>query len=148
MEDTRLQLEVVTPERAVLTDEVDEIVLPGEEGEMGIRPGHVPLLTSLGIGEMVVRDGKEERSFVVVRGFAEVLSDRVRVLAQECEGVDEIDIEAAKAALAEAEEGMRELKKSEPGEADQELEGKYRESLKKARTQLMLSGESDELDEE
>ncbi len=147
MEDKRLELEVVTPERAVLTQEVDEIILPGEEGEIGVRPGHVPLLTSLGIGPMVVRDGNDERKFSLVRGFAEILSDRVRVLAQGCKGIDEIDIEQAKAALAEAEEGMREMKEASSDEADEEIADKYRESLRKARTELMLSGETDEMDE-
>jgi F-type H+-transporting ATPase subunit epsilon len=140
MKSERLQLEVVTPERAVLAEEVDEVVLPGSDGELGVLPGHIPLLTKLDIGEMVVRDGDEERSFFVVRGFAEILGDQVRVLAQECEGVDEIDVEDARAQIEEAEREVRRLEE-ERDEDEQELLENYKESLRKNRTRLMMSDE-------
>ncbi len=124
----------------MLTDEVDEVVLPGSQGQLGVLPGHIPLLTKLQIGEMLVRDGGEERRFFVNRGFAEILGDQVRVLAQECEGVDEIDVEAARDELQEAEREVRRLE-DEGGGEDEELLDNYRESLRKNRKRLMMSGE-------
>ncbi len=140
MKSERLQLEVVTPERAVLAEEVDEVVLPGSDGELGVLPGHIPLLTKLDIGEMVVRDGEEQRSFFVVRGFAEILGDQVRVLAEECEGVDEIDVEQARAELREAEREVQRLEEERDAD-EEELLDNYKESLRKNRTRLMMSGE-------
>jgi len=140
MKSERLQLEVVTPERAVLADQVDEVVLPGSNGELGVLPGHIPLLTKLDIGEMVIKDGEEERRFFVVRGFAEILGDQVRVLAQECEGVDEIDVEEARAELREAEREVERLEEERDSDEEELLEN-YRESLRKNRTRLMMSGE-------
>lgn len=146
MRPDKLQLEVVTPEQAVLTAEVDEVDLPGELGQIGVLPGHVPTLTKLGIGEMVVYDNGSETHYFIVRGFAEILGDRVRVLAQECEGVDEIDIEKAREALAEAEEEVERLEEERTGEdtEEDELLERYRESQQKARRRLMVKGEMDE----
>lgn len=137
----QIHLEVVTPERAVLAEDVDGVVLPGMEGELGVLPGHMPLLTQLGIGEMVVKSEEDERHFFVVRGFAEVLGDRVRVLAQECEGVEDIDIDQARRELQEAE---KEVQKLEEERTEEELLQKYRDSLKKNRMRLMLSDDVDE----
>jgi F-type H+-transporting ATPase subunit epsilon len=142
MEAGRIHLEVVTPEEAVLAMDVDEVVLPGEEGQIGVLPGHMPLLTSLGIGEMIVKNQGDEANYFLVRGFAEVLSDRVRILAEECEGVDNIDIQKARAEFKDAEREMKRLRQQE--EPEQELLEKYRESLRKARMRLMLSGELDD----
>lgn len=138
----QLHLQVVTPEQAVFSEKVDSVVLPGSEGQLGVLPGHIPLLTKLDIGEMVVHQGDEERSFFVVRGFAEILGDRVRVLAEECEGVEDIDIEQARADLREAE---KEVEKMEAREEDEEeLLEQYRERLEKNRERLMMSGEMDD----
>jgi F-type H+-transporting ATPase subunit epsilon len=142
MESGRIHLEVVTPEEAVLAEDVDEVVLPGEEGQIGVLPGHMPLLTSLGIGEMIVKHQGGEANYFLVRGFAEVLSDRVRILAEECEGVENIDIQKARAEFKDAEREMKRLR--EQAEPEQELLEKYRESLRKARMRLMLSGELDD----
>lgn len=142
MEAQRIHLEVVTPEEAVLAQDVDQVKLPGEEGQLGILPGHMPLLTALGIGEMVVHRGDDTDRYFLVRGFAEVLSDRVRVLAQECEGVEDIDAQRARAKLKEAEEEMQRLRTVD--DAQEELVERYRESLKKSRMRLMMSGELDE----
>jgi F-type H+-transporting ATPase subunit epsilon len=142
MESGRIHLEVVTPEEAVLAEDVDEVVLPGEEGQIGVLPGHMPLLTSLGIGEMIVKHQGDEENYFLVRGFAEVLSDRVRILAEECEGVENIDIQKARAEFKDAEREMKRLREQE--EPEQELLEKYRESLRKARMRLMLSGELDD----
>ena len=143
MRPDHIQLEVVTPERAVLAEEVDAVKLPGTNGELGVLPGHVPLLTRLDIGEMVVHASGDQRKFFVVRGFAEILGDRVRVLAQECEGVDEIDVEKARAEFEEAEREVQKLEERRE-EDEEELLDRYRESLRKNRTRLMMSGELDE----
>ncbi len=99
----RLQLELVTPARRVLTEEVAEVRLPGILGEMGVLPGHTPLLTALGTGPLAyTRDGTERR-IAIQGGFAEVLPDRVTVLATVAEFPEEIDLAAARTALTEAE---------------------------------------------
>jgi F-type H+-transporting ATPase subunit epsilon len=95
-----LLLEVVTPEREVVRDSVSEIQLPGSNGALGILPGHTPLLTELGIGALSYKIGGETRYIAIVGGFAEVLSDRVTVLAESAERADEINLEAASAAFA------------------------------------------------
>jgi F-type H+-transporting ATPase subunit epsilon len=99
----RLRLELVTPERLVLSEEVDEVRLPGVLGELGVLPGHTPLLTSLGTGPLSYFQGSSSRSLAVQDGFAEVLPDRVTVLARVADAPDEIDIDAARTAMAEAE---------------------------------------------
>lgn len=136
-------MKVVTPERAVLSEEVDQVVLPGSDGELGVLPGHIPLLTKLDIGEMVVTQDGEEEKYLVVGGFAEIFGDHVRVLAQECEGIDEIDIEQARAELREAEKEVEKLEGERGGDAE-DLAEEYRESLRKNRMRLMMSGEVDE----
>jgi F-type H+-transporting ATPase subunit epsilon len=146
MRPDKLQLEVVTPEQAVLAEEVDEVDLPGELGQVGVLPGHVPTLTKLGIGEMVVYQDGDEDHYFIVRGFAEILGDRVRVLAQECEGVDEIDVEKAREQLKEARQEVDRLERERTGEdsEEDELLQNFRESQQKARRRLMVSGELDD----
>jgi F-type H+-transporting ATPase subunit epsilon len=78
---TKLTLEVVTPEKALVTEQVDEVQLPGSEGYFGVLPGHTPLLASLKQGTMWYRIGGQKHELPVVSGFAEVLPDRVIVLA-------------------------------------------------------------------
>jgi F-type H+-transporting ATPase subunit epsilon len=101
-----LQLEVVTPERELVRDSVAEIQLPGRNGALGILPGHTPLLTELGLGVLSYRKGSETRYVSILGGFAEVLSDRVTVLADAAERAEEINLEAARAALAAATAAM------------------------------------------
>jgi F-type H+-transporting ATPase subunit epsilon len=91
----KLDLEIVTPERRVLSETVDEVVLPGVEGYFGVLPGHAPLLAALGVGEVSYRVGGQTRFLVVSGGFAEVLDNRVSVLAETCERAEEIDVERA-----------------------------------------------------
>jgi F-type H+-transporting ATPase subunit epsilon len=100
-----IQLVIVTPERKLLSESVVEVTLPGAEGELGVLPGHAPLITELGIGELRYRIavGAMSDPIAVIRGFAEVLQDRVTVLAETAERPEEIDIERAKAALERAE---------------------------------------------
>ncbi|HUF46708.1 MAG TPA: F0F1 ATP synthase subunit epsilon [Vicinamibacterales bacterium] len=102
-----LRLEFVTPERAIAHEEVDEVGLPGEEGDFGVLPGHAPLLASLRTGTMWYRRGGERIHAFVAGGFAEVVPDRVSVLAQVAERADDIDDQRAEAAKRRAEERMR-----------------------------------------
>jgi F-type H+-transporting ATPase subunit epsilon len=101
-----LTLELVTPERSVALETVDEVEIPGVDGYLGVLPGHTPLLVALKIGELWYRQG-EERTFISVAfGFAEVLPDRVRVLAEVAESANDIDIDRAEAAANRARERM------------------------------------------
>ncbi len=93
-----LHLEVVTPEARVVSEVVDEIVLPGSEGSLGVLPGHAPLLTGLGIGEVMYRRGTVRRFVAIAWGFAEVLPDRVSILAEIAERAEAIDRERARKA--------------------------------------------------
>lgn len=109
----KLQLELVTPYRRVLSEEVDEITAPGALGEFGILPGHTPLLTTLKIGELTYLQGGEPSHVAVNWGYVEVESDKVTVLAETAEPADEIDLERAKAALGRAEEALEKLNPEE-----------------------------------
>src|SRR5262245_65753430 len=95
---TSIRLEVVTPERLVLTEDVDEISIPGSEGYLGILPGHLPLLTMIGTGVLSYRKGTKKVSYAVSGGFAEVLPDRVIIMADTLERPEEIDVNRARAA--------------------------------------------------
>lgn len=103
----RLRLEVVTPSRRVLEGSASEVRIPGALGELGILPGHTPLLTSLGTGLVQWTDGESSGRLVVQGGFAEVQPDAVTVLATVAETVDQIDVEAARGALSEAQETLK-----------------------------------------
>jgi len=101
---THLTLEVVTPDRSVVTEQVDEVEIPGAEGYFGVLPGHTPLLATMQVGELWYRKGTEKVYLSIAFGFAEVLPDRVTILAQLAERADEIDIARAEAAKRRAEE--------------------------------------------
>jgi F-type H+-transporting ATPase subunit epsilon len=101
-----LELEVATPERMLIREQVDEVQVPGKEGFMGILPGHAPLLSQLGIGFLSYTIGGRKRYLSVHGGYVEVLPDHVRVLAEEAEKAEEIDVERAKRALQRANEQM------------------------------------------
>jgi len=103
---TNLQLEIVTPERSLVREEVDEIQLPGAEGYLGVLPGHTPLLATLTVGELWYRIGQEKHFLAIASGFGEVLPDRVTVLAQIAERAQDIDISRAEAARKRAEERL------------------------------------------
>jgi F-type H+-transporting ATPase subunit epsilon len=103
---TKIQLEIVTPDRALAREEVDEVQLPGAEGYFGVLPGHTPLLASLGVGELWYRIGAEKKYLAIAFGFVEVLPDRVTVLAQIAEHPDDIDVARAEAARKRAEERL------------------------------------------
>ena len=103
---TSLELQIVTPERLLLKEQVDEVEIPGSEGYFGVLPGHTPLLASLAVGEMWYRKGQEKTYLSIAYGFAEVLPDRVTILARLAERADEIDTERAEAARKRAEERL------------------------------------------
>jgi len=103
-----IQLVVVTPEKQLLRENVVEVQLPGADGYMGVLPGHAPLITELGVGELTYRTAGRGESTVlaVLRGFAEVLPDRVTVLAETAERAAEIDLARAERALKRAQERL------------------------------------------
>jgi len=103
-----IHLEIVTPERRMISEVADEVVLPGSEGSLGVLPGHTPLLTTLGIGELMYRRGGDRRYLAIAWGFAEVLPDRVSVLAEIAERAEGIDRERAAAARDRAMQRLRE----------------------------------------
>jgi F-type H+-transporting ATPase subunit epsilon len=111
-----LQLEVVTPERLAYSDEVDEVVCPGIEGELGILPHHAPLLTTLGFGELKIRKGTEEEFFAIAGGFLQVRPDRVVVMAETAELGAEIDLQRAQRAREEAERTLESAGYLEPSD--------------------------------
>ena len=100
-----IQLVIVTPARQLLSEPVTEVQLPGADGYLGVLPGHAPLITELGIGELTYRTtGGRTVILVVIRGFAEVLPERVAVLAETAERAEDIDVKRAQAALQRAQE--------------------------------------------
>lgn len=113
-----LRCEIATQDRLLFEGQVDMVVAPGTEGEMGILPDHAPLLTTLGYGILRIRHSGEEHAFTIAGGFMEVQPDGVTVLADVGEDVDEIDLERAQAAKARA-EAM--LKAVTPDEVDRQL---------------------------
>jgi len=103
---TKLTLEIVTPDKSLVRDEVDEVQVPAAEGYMGILPGHTPLLALLKVGELWYRKGSEKLYLSVAFGFVEVLPDRVTILAQLAERPEDIDRDRAERARRRAEERM------------------------------------------
>jgi len=101
-----LRLEFVTPERSIVHDDVDEVEIPGEDGYFGVLPGHTPLLAALRVGEMWYRKGNAKQFAFVASGFAEVLPDRVSILAKVAERAEDIDAERAEAAKRRAEDRL------------------------------------------
>jgi len=100
---TKLTLEIVTPDRALVTEQVDEVELPGSEGYFGVLPGHTELLASLQVGELWYRIGQEKFYLAVAFGFVEVLPDHVTVLARIAEKSQDIDVGRAESAKKRAE---------------------------------------------
>ena len=116
---TDIELQVVTPQRHVLQETVESVELPGKEGYLGILPGHAPLLTELGIGILTYQKDARPRYLTIAHGYAEVLPDRVIVLAEISEKAEEIDVartresvEQAKARLAQAPPGDHEWQRA------------------------------------
>ena len=109
MADT-LELEIVTPDKLLVRGRVDEVQIPGKNGYLGVLPGHAPLITELMIGEISYRQGGTTYYLAVAWGFAEVLSDKVTILADTAERAEEIDVERAREAKARADEALQQLK--------------------------------------
>jgi len=106
-------LEVVTPDGLLVREEVDSVQAPGSEGSFGVLPGHIPMLTTLGAGEIIYRKGAETGRIVCLFGFCEVLPDRVHIMAESGERVGEIDVARAESARAKAAERMKMVKDEE-----------------------------------
>jgi len=106
MADT-FQLEIVTPEKMVVRDVAEECQIPGKNGYLGILPGHAPLITELAVGEISYRNGGYTNRLAVAWGFAEVLPDKVTILAEKAERADEINVQRAREAKQRAEERLK-----------------------------------------
>src|SRR5215468_1003874 len=112
MPDT-FQLEIVTPDRMVIRDTAEEAQIPGRNGYIGVLPGHAPLITELGAGEISYRRGGAVQHFSLAWGFAEVLPDRVTVLAETVERAGEIDTTRAQLSLNQAEQSLQSAQSEE-----------------------------------
>ena len=126
---TKIGLEVVTPMGLLLREEVDEVIAPGEDGYFGVRPGHTPFLSTLGLGEISYRVGGQWLHLTCFWGFCEVLPDRVNILAETGERAEDIDAGRAEEAKALAEAQLKALK-GEAGFAEAQ------DAYKKAVTRL------------
>jgi F-type H+-transporting ATPase subunit epsilon len=130
---THIDLQIVTPERRIVHEQVDEVEIPGSEGYFGVLPGHTPLLASLAVGELWYRKGQEKFFLSIAFGFAEVLPDRVTILARIAERAEEISVERAEAARKRAQERLA----TSMSDLDYE---RARLSLMKAVARLQVSG--------
>lgn len=133
MADT-FQLEIVTPEKKVVDTAAEEVQIPGKSGYLGILPGHAPLITELAVGEITFRDGAEEQRLAVAWGFAEVLPDKVTILAETAERPSEIDVERARKAKERAEQRLT------GGDTSVDVERSLN-ALHKAETRLEVAGQ-------
>jgi F-type H+-transporting ATPase subunit epsilon len=127
-----IQLEIVTPERLVVNDTAEYIEIPGRSGYLGVLPGHAPLITELAVGEISYRNGSQTKRLAVAWGFAEVLQNKVTILAETAEKADEIDTARAEAAKKKAE---AELQKAGP-EGNKDAQA----ALQRATTRLDVAG--------
>ena len=109
-----LTLEIVTPEAKVYSDTIDSVVIPTVEGEIGVLPGHIPLLTQIEHGELRVTKGASSQLLAVSSGFAQIDGDKVRVLAENAITEEKIDVNAVEAALKRAEEQLKAAKDMDP----------------------------------
>jgi F-type H+-transporting ATPase subunit epsilon len=128
-----IELQIVTPDRMIVQERVDEIQIPGAEGYFGVLPGHTPLLAALTVGELWYRKGQERTYVAIAHGFAEVLPDRVTILARLAERPEDVDVSRAEAARRRAEDRLNHPK----GDIDME---RARVALMKAITRIQVSG--------
>jgi F-type H+-transporting ATPase subunit epsilon len=131
MADT-LQLEIVTPDRQLVHDSVYEVQIPGKAGYLGVLPGHAPLITGLAIGEISYRNPSRTNYLAVGGGFAEVLPEKVTILAESAERAEEIDVKRAQEAKARAEEAL------ERGAADLDYDATL-DALRRAQVRLEVA---------
>ena len=127
------QLEIVTPEKQVVSDTAEEVQIPGKKGYLGILPGHAPLITELAVGEIVYRKDGQPQYLSVAWGFAEVLPTKVTILAEAAERPEEIDVPRAQ----EARERAKERLKSQDTSTDY---GRALYALKRAEVRLDVAG--------
>lgn len=132
----KMKMDLVTPYRKVLSEEVDEITASGSLGEFGVLPGHARFLTSLKIGELTYRQDNKVQHLAVNWGYFEVEDDQVTVLVETAELADEIDLERAKAALGRAEEA---LKKLDPEDKKYRI---YEAALERAIIRMQVAGKA------
>jgi len=130
-----IRMELVTPERLVLSEEVDEAVLPGFEGEFGVLPGHTQFLAILNIGILRYRKGSDTRKVALGGGYAEVTPERVVVMADTAEHADEIDVERAERARDRAEAALKTLS------LDDEAYAKAYAELQRALVRMAAGGD-------
>lgn len=119
---TKLRLEIVTPYGLVLSEEVDEVVCSGSEGEFGVLPGHTPFFTTLKIGMLTYKKGTATAYVFVNWGYAEVGPDKVSILADSAEKSEGIDVERAKTAMKRAEERLRKAEEVDFARAESSLQ--------------------------
>jgi F-type H+-transporting ATPase subunit epsilon len=128
---TSIDLQIVTPDRMLVHEKVDEVEIPGVDGYFGVLPGHTPLLAALSVGELWYRRGQEKTYLAIAFGFAEVLPDRVTILAQLGERAEDIDVERAEAARTRAAQRL-----DQKSDLDYE---RARAALQKSLTRLQVS---------
>jgi F-type H+-transporting ATPase subunit epsilon len=132
----KIELQVVTPERHILSEDVVSLELPAKDGYMGVLPGHAPLITELGVGILTYHKGGETRYLTAMYGYAEVLPDRVIVLAEIAERAEEIDVARARTALERA---KSELPKAGSTEAEWD---ESNAAIQRAETRLQAASRS------
>lgn len=135
MADT-FQLEIVTPEKRVVDTAAEEVQIPGKNGYLGILPGHAPLITELAVGEVTYKQNSGEQHLAVAWGFAEVLPDKVTILAETAERPSEIDVERARKAKDRAE------KRLTSGDTNVDVERSL-DSLHRAETRLDVAAKKE-----
>jgi F-type H+-transporting ATPase subunit epsilon len=126
----KLRLDVVTAERLVYSDEVDSVVAPGFDGELGILPRHAALLAMLKPGELRIRKGDEETDLAVSGGFIEVKSNVVTVLADTAERAEEIDVQRAEAAIQTARESLATAARQSPADLERAIASMRRSQVR------------------
>jgi F-type H+-transporting ATPase subunit epsilon len=126
------QLEIVTPEKMVVKDVAEEMQIPGKNGYLGILPGHAPLITELAVGEISYRKGGQTYYLSVAWGFAEVLQDKVTILAETAEKPQEIDVKRAQESKQKAEEALK------TGKTEDDFT-RAEDALKRAETRLEVA---------
>jgi F-type H+-transporting ATPase subunit epsilon len=134
---TSLEVQIATPERMIVQERVDEVEIPGVGGYFGVLPGHAPMLAELSVGEMWYRKGQEKVYLAIAYGFAEVLPERVTILAQLAERAEEIEIERAEAARARAAERLDQ--KADTSRKSDVDYARARAALMKSQTRLQVS---------
>jgi F-type H+-transporting ATPase subunit epsilon len=120
-----LTLEIVTPEARVYSDTIDSVVIPTVEGEIGVLPGHIPLLTQVSYGELCVTKGGATQLLAVGGGFAQIVADKISILAESAINEEKIDEHAVEKAMQRAEEALKGKDSLEPAEIER-LEGVVR----------------------